>query len=1181
MSLPCGPCADQDGRSSAAVPYWSEFAQGPMQPQQANAFGCMANSRQTSQSSAPNGDVAAPRGGVFSPQRPTDNMTLFWSSPSSSEAMLYAHPASDAAKSAAAGGMQAPGVPSFGVQDQRLSSRQPPPPARLTSGNLPGDSFANPTLPAGMQPMDQLPSGAGLSRLPPFMGQGVAASSGPVGTSQQYVGSFMSSASPAEDSHSTEANSVLELSADALASAEKSTERSLSNSAQSRTPSTELAAEAAVKPSGGKGASSTSGPATGRRSRKQTCFDHLYNDALVRRARKQKEEEALQSKPRTGPSRTPQQWEQRWAAMVKKHQDKLITNENLKRKLEISKIEDESRECTFKPVTWSSRKPLAQQKACLLKMKQLTEKQRELKNAVYVLQQEEREIDEHIAKELQDDIAVVSESGSEEEVQKILQFYRQLRAEETSRLRSLKLDLVSQVSRLEQQFKKTAATANLDEADTAATVGFDMKLAGLVREEVRDDIDAANSLRLGARFRTLLEAATGQRPVHPSEDALYAPVEPCDSYRRSSSAGVGRRTTSRPRCTQRIRSPLASARTGTPRFTYTPSQSDARDILSRPLTSRAAGPREAVPPALNTRRSTLAGGHILSTGRGGPQENARALAMSPRATGFYGNALPFPHAAPSAGYQHPDMVRAAAPQNLPGVAAANGNLGGNAAALATPCTAMEPNSQARVPPFAAYAGPQIRQPNAFQAACHFNSSSGFAGSPEALQAPMTAWQREKAKQQELRAQLPSPQSSAAAPGGVDRHRRVSVARGSSLATKRSSITPTWSAAGMQMDYHAFDREVSQGAASSRGATPRFSSQEKNASMRASFSPAARGYTPQVPPAAQQCQVAQTGTPRLPPTNRPHPGMLAPAGSTQPWSGQQGGPQALHMGAQGRPQPMPMPYAASPLQNAAGAHPVNAPAAPYHMGSTSLPAGLPSYPSNPNQAQAMMNVNARGQQQQPPQARPLAGAPVQPVMCGAPAFAPHMMLPNAASRPDYPMWSSLQSSAAGAAAPGSYAQPNPAVVAGLNSRSAAEGPNTTLPAGTESQYPVYPSVSRAVSLAPQNGAQFAPDFASYPQAPTNAPQATPRPKYSVQGEVDAVNSAPAAPRAAGGAVLAAPPQPAMVKNNQRAPSGAPAPTLPRLAGGAMLKVGLSGHDGFADFAATAKQLQRTTMVGLRA
>ncbi|PHJ19279.1 hypothetical protein CSUI_006892 [Cystoisospora suis] len=250
-------------------------------------------------------------------------------------------------------------------------------------------------------------------------------------------------------------------------------------------------------------------------SKKPTCFDLLYNDALIRRAKKQQEEDLQRAKPRRNvPGRTPQQWEAKWNAMVRKHQDKLISNEALKRRLELSKLEDERRECTFKPVTWSSRKSLREQKSYLSKLQQFTDKQRELKEAMYVLHHEDKKIDDHIAVELSQDInnAPITRE-SDDDMRALLDFYRRRRCEEANRLCTRKLDILSEASRLEQLYKRTAASGNLDETDLTKSVGFDLHFAQNVRNEITQDIDTANSLRPGARFRAILDAVLmGEAP---------------------------------------------------------------------------------------------------------------------------------------------------------------------------------------------------------------------------------------------------------------------------------------------------------------------------------------------------------------------------------------------------------------------------------------------------------------------------------------------------------------------------------------------------------------------------------------------------------------------------------------------------------------------------------------------
>ncbi|CBZ52584.1 conserved hypothetical protein [Neospora caninum Liverpool] len=1133
-----GSLADQEKkRLSSMEAYWNGSAGAPLQLQRGDAFGYIPSRRIVAHINGLPGNSASSPGTFVAAQQETEQRAPSWPNPSSTKTASRADSHPEMAESSPSETQNSAGQ-SPGPQSQLGH------PPQLNSGtsavsqdhtNVP---FAStPTFPGNSRSAStvsdhfQATSSFEGSRIPSLSGHSIASRveqpAAPGKQRQQHLGRSPSGFNTEDSKKNSEHNGFPDRRASGTGDFGSPGDESaawMNTSGKAKRASADCGLESNLDSQGTlqtDGSSQHVRPeVSGRGSRKPTCFDLLYNDAL----------------------------------MVKRHQEKIQTNENLKRKLDISKLEDERRECTFKPVTWSSRKPLAQQKACLIKMKQLADKQRDLKNAVYVLQQEEREIDDHIAKELQADIAAAYESENNEEVHKVLDFYRHLRAEETSRLRSLKLDLVSQVSRLEQQYKRTAATVNFVEADIAATVGFDLKLADQLHEEVREDIDAANSLRLGARFRMILEAVTTGQPLFPqNEKGVSLPFDAADSGydRRQPSSAELARSLSRHRYTirgdhfsrlQRQPSrPTSLGANGTPRFSSRSSADEEQEESQRGVLSNHARTPGSRWPANGGRRSTF-GGDYLPHRFVGPTQQSLPAQMSPRFQSFQGNSPALrgvSGANPSAELRNSSLPGAfvEAASNAAGDVHTNTSLGLHH--CGSPRGALAPINQA-VGQLPAYTGARssmkgFQMPEGFGAGLDNESALG-SSSEGASPRVLTSWQKEKAKN-ELRHQLAAQHR--------DRQR-------SSLSTSQNGSTDA-----APLGSAFFDKEEHGRIASAGGATPRKVPQPPPAvgPMRNTFS-ALPGYLPsQNPVAMQQAQMSLPigSTPAAVASRQSQPlGNMSPSRFSSMWHGQLNESQVS--GADGVTQSVPVNGAPNSLQNSASVNAMNAVGARYLK-----PMGFVNGGHTGNRgANAGGAVMVNRSVQPFPQTfeRAAGGAQLQPPTMGSGACYPPMPTKPMAGTPGYPLWASQTS---GSDPSNSYVYPTLAEMP-TPTRSSMGPQDKSAPMSTE---PNYPMSFQGIPASPQANGAFGPP-------PSNVPYQVPSTGTQFPQKGFPVHSGPF------------PSQPGMQQPHpgQQTPAGAPAPNLPRLAGGAVLKMGSNGHTPFADFAATAKQLQMRGMSGVQ-
>ncbi|KEP61753.1 UNVERIFIED_CONTAM: hypothetical protein HHA_282070 [Hammondia hammondi] len=1164
---------DQGKQSSSSMEAcWSGAAEAQFQLQRGEGLGYNSSGRVVAQMNGLAGSSAVSSGTSVSSQN-ADTKVPSWTNPSSMGPVFHSSPPTDMTGSAPSG-TQNPVTPLFSVAQTQLGQPvQLNPGTRLISQDHTSVPFATtPTFPGNSRYAStvsdtfQAPSSFEGTRISSVSGHSISTSENHAAPQPQQLPVLRASGFPAaENSRKISNRSFTDRrssvpgeypSSDESASCTKTTgaakrasvDCSLESNVNSQRTVISDVSSQPQRPEGSE-----------RRSRKPTCFDLLYNDALVRRARKQREEEALRSKPSNGQKQTPQQWEQRWSLMVKRHQEKLQTNENLRRKLDISKLEDERRECTFKPVTWSSRKPLAQQRSCLIKMKQLADKQKDLINAVCVLHQEERDIDDLIAKELQTDLACASESGNNEEVHKVLDFYRHLRAEETSRLRSLKLDLVSQVSRLEQQYKRTAAAVNLVESDIAATVGFDLKLAEQLNEEVRQDIDAANSLRLGARFRSILEAVTTGQPLFPPNERgvslLYDGAAAAHSRRQSKGPDLASRSASRHRFSargdsfslglgQRQRSPALSLRgASTRRVSRQTSQ-------LRMHSSRSCSPGPSGPANRGVRRSTF-GGDGAPPGFAKPLQQSMPLPqVSPRLPGVQGPASPALRAV-SALYPSPELRSSSSNSGTNSSGPGNSGFG-----------ALTPSDPAGIHhPFASY--PQNNQSpvKGFQMSGGFGTvieNDGIAfntsgeGKPLEAASPagasprmLTSWQKEKAKN-EMRQRLPS------------RHGSDGL-----WSVPLTSHRGSFNASGGFIDRDDGPSRVP----SSRDATPRKAFQRPAAglaSTRNAFQ-SVSGYPLMHPPMVTQMP-PNLGSASSPVANR-QPGQAPGNVAASPrfvgrWNGQLSGQQVGAPGVMASNGGNPAAIDTLPnTQNDANLHSMHASGAGYmkamefmsnHPGNiTNNAANVVASAGNVSHNAGGAVVVPRGPVQpihQSCSVRPLGGAQLRPLMGNA---FPCARAPNAmVETPGFPARTSV-GFVQDKAAPMS-AQPN------------------------------YPMVAFQGAPVPVQGAwSFTPPSPRTLPCPVLAGTQAFLQKGVVQAESDKTGTSVSVQ---GNGSPAPFPTQTAVKQPLPGPQapvwGAPTPNLHRLTGGAVLKLANNGHMAFVDFAATAKQLQRGGMASAR-
>ncbi|KFH00238.1 hypothetical protein TGVAND_282070 [Toxoplasma gondii VAND] len=1172
MSCQAGPKDQAKQRSSSMEAYWSGATEAQFQLQRGEGLGYNSSGRVVAQMNGLAGSSAVPSGPSVSSQN-AETKVPSWTNPSSMGPVFHSNPPTDMTGSAPSG-TQNPVTPLFSVaQTQHGQPVQLNSATRLISQDHTSVSFAaTPTFPGNSRYAStvsdtfQASSSFEGTRISSVSGHGISTGENHTAQQQlQQLPGLRASGSPAAENSRKMSNLSFTDKRSSVPGEYPSSDESASctkTPGEAKRTSVDCSLESNVNSQRTVVSDVSSQPrhpeGSGRRSRKPTCFDLLYNDALVRRARKQREEEALRSKPSNGQKQTPQQWEQRWSLMVKRHQEKLQTNENLRRKLDISKLEDERRECTFKPVTRSSRKPLAQQRSCLIKMKQLADKQKDLINAVCVLHQEERDIDDLIAKELQADIACASESGNNDEIHKVLDFYRHLRAEETSRLRSLKLDLVSQVSRLEQQYKRTAAAVNLVESDIAETVGFDLKLAEQLNDEIRQDIDAANSLRLGARFRSILEAVTTGQPLFPPNERgvslLYDGADAAYSRRQSKGPDLASRSASRHRFSirgdsfsrgleQRQRSPALSRRgASTRRVSRQASQLHMHS-------SRSCSPGPSGPANGGVRRSTF-GGDAPSGFAKPLQQSMPSPQVSPRFLGFQRPASPALRAV-SALYPSPELRSSS---NSSGKNSAGRCISGfgaltpsDPAGIHHPCDSYPQNNQSPSKSFQMSGGFGAVIENEGLA---FNSSG--EGKPLDVASPagasprmLTSWQKEKAKH-EMRQRLPSRHGSDglwSAP--LTSHRgSFNASRGFIDRDEGPSRVP-----------------------SSRGATPRKAPQHPAAglaSTRNAFQ-SVSGYSLMHPP--MMTQTPQTLGPVSSPVAKRQAGQALGNVAASPrfagtWNGQLSGQQVGDPGVMASNGGNPALIDTLPnTQNDATLHSMHGGGAGY-MKAMAFMSNHPGNMSN-NAANAVasagnMSNNARGAVVAPSgtvqafhqscSVRPLGGAQLRTVIGNA---FPCARAPNAmAETPGFP--ARMPVGFVQDKAPPMSAQPNYPMVAFQGAPMPVQGVGSFTPPSPRNL--PYPVLAETQAILQKGVVQAESDKTGT--------------SVSVQGNG---SPAPFPTQTAVKQPLAGPQAPVL---------GAPTPNLPRLAGGAVLKLANNGHVAFVDFAATAKQLQRGGMASAR-